>query len=95
MPNPRRKFPYVGANIPTVEQGIETGDLWVDTGEATPIKKICSSVDPVTFYVTAEPYILPDDVLQSQPPSGKYVVTNLFFDPSTGKLTVEYDDTPI
>ena len=95
MPNPQRKFPYFGPNIPTEEFGIVVGDLWVDTNEATPIQKICSSVDPVTFYVTAEPYILPDDVLQSQPPSGYYRVKNIAVNPGTGKLWVQYDDTPI
>jgi len=35
------------------------------------------------------------DAIVSSPPSEKYKVTNLFVDPSTGKLTVEYDDTPI
>ena len=32
--------------------------------------------------------------LDSAPPIGKYTVTNLFVEPSTGRLTVEYDDTP-
>lgn len=31
----------------------------------------------------------------TSPPSGKCKVTNLFVDPSTGKLAVEYEDTPI
>ena len=30
----------------------------------------------------------------SNPPSGKCKVTNLFVDPVTGKLVVEYDNTP-
>ena len=30
----------------------------------------------------------------SNPPSGKYKVTNIYVDPVTGKLTVQYDDTP-
>lgn len=40
---------------------------------------------------------LPSDsiLLTSKPPSGKYKVTNLYVDPSNGRLTVEYDDTPI
>jgi len=29
------------------------------------------------------------------PPDGTYKVTNIFVNPATGKLTVEYDDTPI
>lgn len=32
--------------------------------------------------------------IESSPPSGKYRVTNLFVDPATGRLTVQYDDTP-
>jgi hypothetical protein len=31
----------------------------------------------------------------SVPPSGKYKVRNFWVDPVTGKLTVEYDDTPV
>lgn len=30
----------------------------------------------------------------SNPPPGKYRVTNLWVDPVSGTLTVEYDDTP-
>jgi len=30
----------------------------------------------------------------SSPPSGMCRVTNLYVDPATGKLVVEYDDTP-
>ena len=33
--------------------------------------------------------------LPSNPPVGKCVVSNLYVDPSTGKLSVEYEDTPI
>ena len=29
------------------------------------------------------------------PPDGTYKVTNIYVNPVTGKLTVEYDDTPI
>ena len=31
----------------------------------------------------------------SKPPSGKCRVTNLYVDPSTGKVVVEYEDTPV
>ena len=34
-------------------------------------------------------------VLPSDPPSGKCLVTNLYVDPSTGRLTVEYEEEPI
>lgn len=95
MPNPQRKLPYTGSDIPTIERGIEVGDLWVDTGEVPPIQKVCSSVDPVTFYVTAEPYILPEDVLQSRPPTGYYIVKNIAVNPATGKMWIQYDDTPV
>jgi hypothetical protein len=33
--------------------------------------------------------------MESVPPTGKFKVTNLFVDPSTGRLTVEYDDEPV
>ncbi len=32
--------------------------------------------------------------IKSTPPSGYYRVTNLYVDPSTGKMIVKYDDTP-
>jgi hypothetical protein len=31
----------------------------------------------------------------TDPPVGKYRVNNLFVDPETGKLEVEYEDTPV
>ncbi|KAF0138177.1 MAG: hypothetical protein FD153_1484 [Rhodospirillaceae bacterium] len=30
----------------------------------------------------------------STPPTGKYKVTNIYVDPTTGKAVVKYDDTP-
>ena len=30
----------------------------------------------------------------SLPPQGKYKVTNIYVDPVSGRLTVNYDDTP-
>lgn len=38
---------------------------------------------------------MPDDVILSQPPSGKCKVTGLYVDPATGKFVVKYDDTPV
>lgn len=32
--------------------------------------------------------------VKSEPPTGKYQVKNLYVDPATGKLVVEYEDTP-
>jgi len=32
--------------------------------------------------------------IASVPPTGYYKVVNIFVNPATGKLTVEYDDTP-
>jgi len=40
-------------------------------------------------------FLLKQRAIKSDPPSGKYRVLNLFVDPSSGKLTVQYDDTPI
>jgi len=42
--------------------------------------------DQVTF--DGEP------ILVSAPPKGKCLVTNLYVDPDTGKLILEYEDTP-
>lgn len=33
--------------------------------------------------------------IESVPPTGKCRVTNIFVDPGTGKLVVQYDDTPV
>ena len=35
------------------------------------------------------------NVIISDPPSGKCKVTNIYVDLDTGKLTVQYDDTPV
>ena len=35
------------------------------------------------------------DNVTTTPPVDKYKVKNLFVDPETGKLEVEYDDTPV
>jgi len=36
-----------------------------------------------------------DAIVPSDPPAGKLQVKNLFVDPDTGKLEVEYEDTPV
>ena len=36
-----------------------------------------------------------DTTITTMPPSGKYKVINLWVDPATGKLTVEYENTPV
>jgi len=33
--------------------------------------------------------------VNTSPPTDKYRVTNLYVDPTTGRLVVEYDDTPV
>jgi hypothetical protein len=33
--------------------------------------------------------------LNTAPPQGKCPVVNLYVDPTTGRLMVEYDDTPV
>ncbi len=34
------------------------------------------------------------EAIKSLPPKGYFRVTNLYVDPSTGKMVVKYDDTP-
>ena len=34
------------------------------------------------------------DTVESEPPTGNYKVINIYVAPSTGKVVVEYDDTP-
>ena len=33
--------------------------------------------------------------IASVPPTGSFKVVNIYVEPSTGKLTIEYDNTPI
>ena len=40
-------------------------------------------------------YTLVHNKVSSIPPKGKYQVTNLYVDPDTGKLVIEYDNTPV
>lgn len=39
-------------------------------------------------------YIVKEKTIKSEPPIGKYKVTNLYVDPENGKLTVEFENTP-
>jgi len=39
-------------------------------------------------------YILKTRAIKSDPPTGSYKVTNLYVDPDSGKLVVEFDDIP-
>jgi len=43
-----------------------------------------------TEWITEEELLA--DIAKSTPPSGKRAVTNVYIDPATGKLIVEYDD---
>ena len=36
-----------------------------------------------------------EGIVPSDPPAGKLQVKNLYVDPETGKLQVEYEDTPV
>ena len=50
---------------------------------------------------TSTGFIFPDGIevvvapLVSQPPSGKLKITNIYVDPVTEKVVVEYEDTPV
>ena len=44
---------------------------------------------------TIEFTVVVDDHISTDPPVGKYKVRNLWVDPATGKLDVDYDDTPV
>lgn len=39
--------------------------------------------------------IVLNDSPKSDPPPGFSKVTNIFMDPNTGKVTIQYDDTPV
>jgi hypothetical protein len=57
-----------------------------------------------TYYIDSDGGIWPDPdniwpkslgIIKSNPPKGKYRVTNLYVDPDTGRLEIEYDNTPV
>ena len=46
-------------------------------------------------YTDTEKTALSDIISLLTPPAGKYKIANLYVDPSTGTLTVKYEDTPV
>jgi len=50
---------------------------------------------PIAYEEPTSPPSAEVNLIVSEPPLGKCKVSNIFVDPSNGKLTVEYDDTPI
>ena len=46
-----RRFGWFGSIEPTVENGLEVGDLWQDTSSNPIVVKLCTSIDPVTFAI--------------------------------------------
>lgn len=38
---------------------------------------------------------IPNQVPKSSPPSGKYKIVNIYVDPETGKIVVEYDNNRV
>jgi hypothetical protein len=56
----------------------------------------CSTECYRTFYTVREVNIsAAGGGILSTPPTGYYKVVNIYVNPATGKLTIEYDNTPI
>ncbi len=53
--SPKKKFPWVQGETPTIEEGLEYGDLWIDTATPIPIISTCINIAPVQFAVSAPP----------------------------------------
>ena len=68
------------------------------TGKKIKHKSVGTELTQVEFEATDLHELVEGEgetIIVSNPPSGKYKVVNLFVDPSSGRLTVQYDDTPI
>jgi len=65
------------------------GDLISDNDNGSLWK--VTALNPLTF----EEYQAGSGGIPSIPPSGNYVVTNLYVRPEGNKLVVEFDDTPV
>lgn len=90
MPTPRRKFSYIAGEIPTEEYGVEVGDQWIDTAESPPTEKVCTSLNPITFTILAQEYILPGSVVHSVPVDDYKQIEDATYDPTTKKLKMVY-----
>ena len=62
-------------------------ELWDTSTETCGIKRQKSLLELIN--------LKGEDSIASSPPAGFYKVTNIFVNPSNGKLRVQYDDTPI
>ena len=51
--------------------------------------------EPLDIHVTTAEGATEGGVIVSAPPTTKCRVTNLYVDPDTGKLVIEYDDIPM
>ena len=96
-----------GVQGPVGVPGLDWRGPWADAAvyliddgvEALGTSYICVEAH-VASAVNAPPHaqfwdLLAAQGLPSEPPVGKYRVTNLWVDPTNGKLTVEYDDVPV
>jgi len=81
---PYKVNPHTG-NLTYYERGVPSG--------GTPGKVLSVDVDGATVVWKDGTDVMSTSI--SNPPSGMFRVTNLYVDSATGKLTVEYDDTPV
>ena len=91
--------------VPNAEDGLYYRLTWnyyiCDTEADLPLEKVQAGDEAFvkssnkTFKGTEGGTWIEKVGILSSPLSGKYRVTNLYVDPSTGKLVVEYDDTPV
>jgi len=52
-----------------------------------------SETTPIEVVLQAEQ--IQYSVVTSTPPTGKYKITDLYYDPDSDRIIIKYDDTPI
>ena len=54
--------------------------------------KLPAEVVPIQIILQAD--TIKYSVITSTPPTGKYKITDLYYDPNAGKIIIMYDNTP-
>ena len=75
--------PYYSKNCPHNDEC----EIWDTATDTCGIKRQKSLLELIN--------LKGEDSIASSAPVGMYKVVNMYVDPATGKLSVEYDDTPV
>ena len=75
--------------------GTARGNYSLLTGAGADIKTAYEAESNTNAYTDTEKSDLTNVISLLTPPEGKCKITKLYVDPSTGKLAIEYDDTPV